>query len=171
MPLHELTLPFEPPSLLKDRLLQGAEYLGAGKLQGPEDFAYDSSSQVIYTGCGDGWIKRVWLNSSSSETVVDDWVNTGGRPLGIALGLNNELIVADAFKGLLNVSREGAVDVLADEVNGVKLKLNDGHYGGAALRSTYKLRSDFETNQCAAHRSLLSQRRRRVASSRFSGLL
>ncbi|KAK8716864.1 hypothetical protein V6N13_044157 [Hibiscus sabdariffa] len=126
MPLHELTHPFEPPLLRNERILQGAEHLGAGKFQGPEDFAYDSTSQVIYTGNGDGWIKRVWLNGSAGEMVVEDWVNTGGRPLGIALGLNNELIVADAYKGLLNVSRDGAVKVLADETDGVKLKLTDG---------------------------------------------
>ncbi|KAK8673344.1 hypothetical protein V6N13_111687 [Hibiscus sabdariffa] len=126
MPLHELTHPFDPPLLRNERILQGAELLGAGKFQGPEDFAYDSTSQVIYTGTADGWIKRVWLNGSAGETVVEDWVNTGGRPLGIALGLNNELIVADAYKGLLNVSRDGDVEVLADEAGGVKLKLTDG---------------------------------------------
>ncbi|KAL4377335.1 hypothetical protein GQ457_02G013250 [Hibiscus cannabinus] len=126
MPLHELTHPFQPPLLRNERILQGAELLGAGKFQGPEDFAYDSTSQVLYTGTADGWIKRVWLNGSAGETVVEDWVNTGGRPLGIALGLNNELIVADAYKGLLNVSRDGAVEVLADEAGGVKLKLTDG---------------------------------------------
>lgn len=98
MPLHELSVTFEPPLLHNDRMLQGAEYLGAGKLSGPEDFAYDSRSQVIYTGTVDGWIKRVWLNDSGSETVVEDWVNTGGRPLGLALGLNQEIIVADAYK-------------------------------------------------------------------------
>lgn len=61
---------------------------------GPEDLVYDSGSGVLYTGCADGWVKRVSVNDS----VVEDWVNTGGRPLGLALGLNGEIIVADANK-------------------------------------------------------------------------
>ncbi|KAE8693449.1 adipocyte plasma membrane-associated protein-like [Hibiscus syriacus] len=105
LPIHELGQ--KRPlvvSLRNDRMLQGAELLGAGELQGPEDIAYDSKSQLVYTGCHDGWIKRVRLNDSTVEKLV----NTHGRPLGLALGHNNELIVADAFKGLLNISRDDA---------------------------------------------------------------
>ncbi|XVF62271.1 hypothetical protein PTKIN_Ptkin08bG0204100 [Pterospermum kingtungense] len=126
MPLHELSQPPEPALLRNDRMLQGAELLGVGKFQGPEDIAYDPESEVIYTGSGDGWIKRVWLNESASDSVVENWVSTGGRPLGVALGLDNEVIVADAYKGLLNISREGAVEVLADEAEGLRFKFTDG---------------------------------------------
>ncbi|XVF18128.1 hypothetical protein REPUB_Repub10bG0185500 [Reevesia pubescens] len=126
MPLHELSEPPEPALLRNDRMLQGAELLGVGKFQGPEDLAYDSRSGIIYTGSGDGWIKRVWLNESTNDTVVEDWVRTDGRPLGIALGLNNEVIVADAFKGLLNISRDGGMELLADEAEGLKFKFTDG---------------------------------------------
>lgn len=136
MPLHELSQypPDSEPALLRnDRMLQGAELLGVGEFEGPEDIAYDSRSDVIYTGSGDGWIKRVWLNHSATDThthtqlvLVENWVRTGGRPLGVALGLNNELIVADAYKGLLNISREGVLEVLTDEVEGLKFKLTDG---------------------------------------------
>ena len=98
MPLHELSPPLEPAVLRNERMLEGAELLGVGKFQGPEDILYDSRSEMIYTGSGDGWIQRVWLNESASDTVVENWVNTGGRPLGLALGLNNEVIVADAYK-------------------------------------------------------------------------
>lgn len=76
------------------RMLEGSEKVGAGLLAGPEDIAYDPGSQVIYTGCGDGRIVRVRVNDST----VENWVNTGGRPLGLALGPNNEIIVADALK-------------------------------------------------------------------------
>lgn len=99
MPLHELSQPPESALLRNDRMLEGAEFLGVGKFQGPEDILYDSRSGIIYTGSEDGWIQRVWLNESvASDTVVKNWVRTGGRPLGLALGLNNELIVADAYK-------------------------------------------------------------------------
>ncbi|XWS45631.1 hypothetical protein CRYUN_Cryun15aG0153000 [Craigia yunnanensis] len=125
MPLHELSQPPEPAVLRNERMLEGAKLLGVGKFQGPEDILYDSRSEIIYTGSGDGWIQRVWLNESASDTVVENWVSTGGRPLGLALGLNNEIIVADAYKGLLNISRDGAMELLADEAEDLKFKLTD----------------------------------------------
>ncbi|XP_022775475.1 protein STRICTOSIDINE SYNTHASE-LIKE 5-like isoform X2 [Durio zibethinus] len=122
MPIHELGQTPMTVSLRNDRMLQGAEFVGAGKLQGPEDIAYDPKSQLIYTGCQDGWIKRVRLNDSAVENLV----NTHGRPLGLALGHNDEVIVADAYKGLLNISRDGEVELLTDEADGLKFKITDG---------------------------------------------
>lgn len=103
------------------RMLSGAEKIGIGQLLAPEDIAYEPKSGVIYTGCVDGWIKRVRLNDS----VVQNWINTGGRPLGLAHGHHGEVIVADADKGLLNITSEGAVNLLTDEADGVKFKLTD----------------------------------------------
>ncbi|GKV44177.1 hypothetical protein SLEP1_g51382 [Rubroshorea leprosula] len=94
IPLHELSL--VPPIsalLVNDHILAGAEFLGEGQLKGPEDIAYDPNSQLIYTGCEDGWIKQVAVNESSANSVVQNWVNTGGRPLGLVVGHNNELIL------------------------------------------------------------------------------
>ena len=79
-------------------MLRGSELVGEGQLVGPEDLVYDAGSRVIYTGCQDGWINRVTVNESTADTVVQQWVNTGGRPLGLALPQNGELIVADAYK-------------------------------------------------------------------------
>lgn len=76
------------------RMLEGSELVGVGNLPGPEDIAYAPSAGVFYTGCADGWINRVTVNDS----VVHKWINTGGRPLGIAVGRYNELIVADPAK-------------------------------------------------------------------------
>ncbi|PON49997.1 Strictosidine synthase [Parasponia andersonii] len=98
-----------------DNLLQPWEMVGVGALEGPEDLAYDSRSRLIHTGCADGWIKRVTVNKSAADSVIKNWVNTGGRPLGIAFGLHNEVLVADTEKGLLNVSRRGKVEVLTNE--------------------------------------------------------
>ncbi|PPD76111.1 hypothetical protein GOBAR_DD26976 [Gossypium barbadense] len=107
LPIHELGEAPVVVSLRNERMLQGAELLGAGELQGPEDIAYDSTANVVFTGCHDGWIKRV-------------------RPLGLALGHNKEIIVADAYKGLLNISKDGEVELLTDEADGHKFKLTDG---------------------------------------------
>ena len=82
-------------SLLSD---QQWELVGSGQLKGPEDVAYHSRLKLIYTGCSDGWIKHVTVNKSAADTVVKNWVNTGGRPLGIAFGRHNDVIVADPVK-------------------------------------------------------------------------
>ncbi|XP_021908230.1 protein STRICTOSIDINE SYNTHASE-LIKE 7-like [Carica papaya] len=122
---HELTHPPLTSPLCNNRMLLGAEMVGAGQLPGPEDIAYDSKSRVIFTGCYDGWVKRVTVNDSVGDSVVERWVNTGGRPLGVAVGHNDEVIVADAYRGLLNISRDGEVELLTDEADGVKFKLTD----------------------------------------------
>ncbi|PIN09897.1 putative alkaloid synthase/Surface mucin Hemomucin [Handroanthus impetiginosus] len=125
-PEHELTRkePLFVPKL-NSQLLRGSEKIGEGQLTAPEDIAYDPKTGEIYTGCLDGWVSRVRLNGSASEAVVEKWVNTGGRPLGIAHGVNGEVIVADANKGLLNISRDGVIELLTDEAEGLKFKLTD----------------------------------------------
>lgn len=89
------------PPLVNGKLLTGAEFIGVGLLNKPEDIAYDRDSGLIYTGCVDGWVKRVKALDSANDSVVEDWVNTGGRPLGLAFGLHGEVIVADAYKVLV----------------------------------------------------------------------
>ncbi|KAI3722893.1 hypothetical protein L2E82_34072 [Cichorium intybus] len=103
------------------RMLHGSEKIGEGHLLAPEDILYDPKLGVIYTGCVDGWIKRVTVN----ESVVEDWVNTGGRPLGLALGNSGEVYVADAFKGLLKITQDGKIEVLTDEAEGIKFGTTD----------------------------------------------
>ncbi|XP_077246812.1 protein STRICTOSIDINE SYNTHASE-LIKE 6-like isoform X2 [Tasmannia lanceolata] len=104
-------------------VLQAAERLGDGILLGPEDLAYDDEAQVLYTGCRDGWIKRVNIKESEPG-LVENWVHVeGGRPLGLAFGSNKQLVVADAYKGLLRVSKEGVVEVLTKEADGVRFGL------------------------------------------------
>lgn len=103
------------------RVLHGSDKIGEGQLLGPEDIVYDPTLGVVYTSCVDGWIKRVTLNDS----VVEDWVNTGGRPLGLALGYSGELYVADAFKGILKITEDGEIEVLAIEAEGIKFGTPD----------------------------------------------
>ncbi|KAK4583761.1 hypothetical protein RGQ29_021757 [Quercus rubra] len=117
---HVITVPAR-----NDHMLRVSEFVGVGNLIAPEDVAYDAKSGIIYTGCADGWISRVTVNDSAADSVVEKWVNTGGRPLGIAFGHNNELIVADPEKGLLNVTADGVVELLTDEAEGQKFKTTD----------------------------------------------
>jgi sugar lactone lactonase YvrE len=54
------------------------------------------------------------------------FANTQGRPLGLIVDREGNLIVADAIKGLLSVNKAGEITVLAEEADGVKFKcLND----------------------------------------------
>ncbi|XP_062102741.1 protein STRICTOSIDINE SYNTHASE-LIKE 5-like [Humulus lupulus] len=123
LPVHEFTGPTATAAARNGHMLRGAERVGEGALLAPEDLAYDSKSGVIYTGCADGWVKRVRL----SDSVVENWVNTGGRPLGIVLDHNkNRLLVADSEKGLLSITKEeGVVEVLTKEADGAKFMLTN----------------------------------------------
>jgi DNA-binding beta-propeller fold protein YncE len=74
------------------RVLTVSERVGEGRLPGPEDLAYDAAGGWLYTGCSDGWVRRV----SVPGGYVEDWVRTGGRPLGVVLAADGGLVVADA---------------------------------------------------------------------------
>jgi hypothetical protein len=76
------------------RVLASSERIGEGRLPGPEDLAYDAAGEWLYTGCADGWIRRVSVPGGE----VEDWVYTGGRPLGVVLAGDGGLVVADADK-------------------------------------------------------------------------
>jgi sugar lactone lactonase YvrE len=52
---------------------------------------------------------------------VETFVQTGGRPLGMKFDARGNLIVADAFRGLLSVSPDRKITLLADTVNGERM--------------------------------------------------
>ena len=74
---------------------------------------------TVYTGTEDGAIWALDPGTGSSRRVAD----TGGRPLGIELLDDGDLVVCDAERGLLAVSpATGAVEVLLDRVEGRAMK-------------------------------------------------
>ncbi len=99
--------------------LKKSKLLAKGKIYGPEDVAIDIQGRV-YGGTQDGLIKRVNIDGS-----VDTWLSTGGRPLGLHFDKQQNLIVCDAYKGLLSISPAGDVTVLVDSVEGVPLVFTD----------------------------------------------
>lgn len=99
--------------------LMKAELLARGKIHGPEDTAVDAEGRV-YAGLHDGRIVRV-LKDDSVETFVE----TGGRPLGMDFDAGGNLIVADAYKGLLSVDKAGKIKVLSTEADGVPFAFTD----------------------------------------------
>lgn len=88
--------------------LKGIEVFKIGKNYGPEDIALDKQGR-IYAATHEGYIVRLQPDGSNPE----NWAKTGGRPLGIDFDNDGNLIVADAFRGLLSITPKGTVTELA----------------------------------------------------------
>ncbi|KAH0973194.1 hypothetical protein GBA52_025350 [Prunus armeniaca] len=97
-------------------MLKGSEFVGAGALVAPEDVAYDSKSGLIYTGCADGWVKRVTLNESAADSVVENWVFTGGGRLDSLTAIRTR---RRCRKYHLRGSKKGSVENFIDHLPGM----------------------------------------------------
>jgi sugar lactone lactonase YvrE len=112
-PAPGLIRPYAP-----NQELAGARWIEVGG-RGPETAAVDARGR-LYTGLEDGRIVRV-----TPAGALEDFVTTGGRPLGLVWDGNGNLLVADAHRGLLSVSLEGKVTVLATEHRGLPFRFTD----------------------------------------------
>ncbi len=115
--------PDPPPALTgplapNDRLAK-AEWIAAGEVHGPEDVEVDAEGHV-FTGTDDGRVVRI-----DPDGTVAEIVNTGGRPVGIDMDANGNLIVADAIQGLLSIDREGKITALVPADGEVPLGFTD----------------------------------------------
>jgi len=100
--------------------LKGLQTFGIGNNRGPEDIALDANGR-IYAATHEGRIVRLQPDGSNPE----NWVETGGRPLGIDFDNQGNLIAADAFLGLLSISPDGSITILADVADGVPILYAD----------------------------------------------
>lgn len=116
-PAPPLTGPLAPNTKLRD-----AVPLADGQIAGPEDVEVDPDG-VVYTGLIDGRIVRILDDAEGGR--VEEFVNTGGRPLGMVFDRERNLIVADALKGILAVDPAGQIATLATEADGVPLGFPD----------------------------------------------
>lgn len=82
-----------------------------GTRVGPED-ADIGPDGMIYVASHDGEILRIGPDNS-----VDVFAKTNGRPLGIEFDQNGTLFVADAYRGLLSIDRDGGVTLLANKTD------------------------------------------------------
>ncbi|MFJ7333101.1 SMP-30/gluconolactonase/LRE family protein [Streptomyces sp. NPDC101116] len=88
---------------------------------GPEDVVADPRGRVL-TGVADGRILRLDALGDRVAARVEVIAETGGRPLGLELLPDGDLLVCDATRGLLRVGTgDGTVRVLADSVAGEPL--------------------------------------------------
>ena len=101
--------------------LSPVQKLSIGDGHKPEDVALDAEGK-IYAGFEDGRIMVLQADGTQPRVLA----NTHGRPLGLIFDREGNLIVADAIKGLLSVSKAGEINVLAEEADGVRFGcLND----------------------------------------------
>jgi sugar lactone lactonase YvrE len=105
--------------LSANNLLQTAELLALGEINGPEEVAVDSKGRV-YGGTENGEIMR--LDKAGKLSV---FANTFGRPLGLKFDQQQNLIVCDAIKGLLSINPQGQISVLATTADGTALNFVD----------------------------------------------
>ena len=103
---HPLEGPFAP-----NDLLCGAEMIADGGLDIPEDVAFDSSGR-LYTGTHEGWIQRITF--SEGEEIVERFAEVGGHPLGLVIGPDDTLFVANHGVGLQAVAPDRSVRLLTD---------------------------------------------------------
>jgi sugar lactone lactonase YvrE len=96
------------------------EQIAVGDVNGPEAIAFDENG-LMYTANEDGRIIVLNRNGSNPQ----DYAQTGGRPLGLKFDLQGNLIVADAFQGLLSIDTTGQITVLSTSFAGVPFMLTD----------------------------------------------
>jgi sugar lactone lactonase YvrE len=99
--------------------LMKAELLARGQIHGPEDSAVDAQG-LLYTGLHDGRVVRIY-----GDGEIEAFADTQGRPLGMDFDAKGNLIVADAYKGLLSINPQGQITVLSREAEGVAFKFTD----------------------------------------------
>ncbi|BCD83810.1 hypothetical protein PSm6_02170 [Pseudomonas solani] len=99
--------------------LMKAELLAKGQIHGPEDTAVDAQGRV-YAGLHDGRVVRI-----TADGKVETFATTGGRPLGMDFDAQGNLIVGDAYKGLLSIDPQGQIKVLATEAEGGPFRFTD----------------------------------------------
>lgn len=79
---------------------------------GPEDAAFGPDG-LLYIATHEGVIVR--YDPDSGE--VSEFAKTGGRPLGVEFSKDGTLYVADSYRGLLEISKDGNVTVLASQTD------------------------------------------------------
>jgi sugar lactone lactonase YvrE len=101
----------------KNSRLDGTQRLSLGPGFAPEGVAIDSENR-IYAGLDDGRIMRLQGDGTRPEV----FANTQGRPLGMKFDSHGNLILADANKGLLSISRDSSITLLSTEADGVPFR-------------------------------------------------
>jgi sugar lactone lactonase YvrE len=99
--------------------LAGLKLIALGAEAGPEHVV--ARDGKLYAAVASGNIVRMNPDGSAQEV----FVNTGGRVLGFDFDAASRLIAADAVKGLLAITPDRKITVLADQVGGDPIRYAD----------------------------------------------
>jgi sugar lactone lactonase YvrE len=106
--------PQKPPlegAYSENTALQNIAFLPLGNAYGPEDIAIDADG-FLYTGVEDGRILKINPDSGAIETIAQ----LEGRPLGLEFSSNGDLLIADAYTGLVRLDvKTGMAETLATQ--------------------------------------------------------
>ncbi len=116
---HPPKKPAMTGALTPNDLLARTELIAAGRLDGPEDIAFDAAGR-LYTGTADGAVMR-----TAPGGAPEVYARTGGRVLGLMFDRSGALLACDASRGLVSIDRHGASTLLADSAEGVKFRATD----------------------------------------------
>eukprot|EP01132_Coremiostelium_polycephalum_P008067 gene8067-9925_t len=133
----------QPYHINESSQFRNVKYIALGKLYGPESLAFNKKGQM-YMALKNGDIRVVeppfiYVNDPTSpiqnnpETYSPNnkLLAKCGRPLGVHVDLEENVIIADALLGLLKYDVEsGDLTILSSQVNGTRLNfVNDVHVG------------------------------------------
>ncbi|MFA7438090.1 ABC transporter permease [Castellaniella sp.] len=100
------------PFAMNDRL-SGAQAIGRGQIEGPEDIILDREGR-LYAVDRRGLVFRF---SGANFEHQELFAKTGGRPLGMAFDRDDNLVVCVSGMGLYSVSPDGRVNKLTNKTN------------------------------------------------------
>lgn len=101
-------------------LLANLQRISLGTEEGPEHIVLGRDGKV-YAAVASGNILRMNPDGTAGEV----FASTGGRVLGFDFDASGNLIAADAIKGLLSISPDRKVTLLADKVGGDPIRYAD----------------------------------------------
>ncbi|WP_156096330.1 ABC transporter permease [Amycolatopsis jejuensis] len=119
-PLPDIRPGSGSPFEINDRL-RGAEAIGHGEVEGPEDVIVDAQGRV-YCGTRQGWIVRFSGPDLSQREI---FARIGGHPLGLGFDHDGNLIVCVGGMGLYAVDPQGKHRKLSDETGRTWTRLRD----------------------------------------------
>ena len=100
--------------------LNSFDKLTIGELSGPEA-AVQAPNGDLVASTHEGWIVR-WQDNATQAT---RWIEVGGRPLGLDYDLEGNLWIANAYSGLMKLSKDGELSVEVSEVDSVPVNYAD----------------------------------------------
>ena len=99
--------------------LANLEQLSIGGVHGPEDIVMHEGQ--IFVSSQEGKIIQI----DPVAKTFREFADTQGSALGMEMDAQGQLIIADAFRGLLSVDKKGVVTVLSDAVAGTPILYAD----------------------------------------------